>query len=105
MVSALSVLTLLAISPVCRYHKDNDGKKKSQAQVARQSTLGNIVLYSDNIETIAKWRPVISKATGMRVYVYDFYGHKARTRQSAEYFTQNNKVDQPQPKDVGLQKG
>lgn len=105
MVSALSVLTLLAISPVCRNHKDNDGKKKSQAQVARQSTLGNIVLYSDNIETIAKWRSVISKATGMRVYVYDFYGHKARTRQAVEHFTQNNKLDQLKPKAVFLQIG
>ena len=105
MISVFSVLTLYAMNAGCRKHKEGGKQERQLAEADNPNTDGNIILYSDNIEIAAKWRAGIEQATGMKVFIYDFNGHKARTRQAVDFFIMNNKLKELKPKAVLLQIG
>lgn len=66
---------------------------------------GNIIAFSDDMQTLLTWKPALADNTGREVYCCDFNGFKGRSRDAVRAFISSYNLKELQPKAVFLQVG
>ena len=82
------------------------GKSLNIRDVAVSDTLnGQIVAFSDDIETLKSWKVVSDSITGCEMLCYDFNGVDGRSRDAFDAFVEKSNLKQLRPKAVFIQMG
>jgi len=82
------------------------GKSLNIRDVAVSDTLnGQIVAFSDDIETLKSWKAVSDSITGCEMLCYDFNGVDGRSRDAFDAFVEKSNLKQLRPKAVFIQMG